>query len=149
MISGFASPGEPYLQSLGELVYAVSSMEWTILGDLRHLARHLPPDLTLEALSSKPTGKIARSLRHSLPKVTDQATRDYLAAAAASLGDAATLRNHVMHARPATVDGEQRLYRWTDGGTHGSHAFPITPEWLDQALREMQRLADALHAARP
>jgi hypothetical protein len=65
------------------------------------------------------------------------------------LSKAATIRNHVLHARPATIADAQRLYRWTAGGPDGAHAFPVTTEYLDDALHRLRALSDTIEAARP
>ncbi|MDP9890570.1 hypothetical protein [Pseudarthrobacter enclensis] len=39
-----ALPEQTYLARIGEVAYTVSSIEWTILGDLHRLADRLPDD---------------------------------------------------------------------------------------------------------
>lgn len=148
VISRFASPGDEYLKALGELAYAVSSIEWTLLGDLHGLSAHLPPEMTTQNLAGRTTGAIATAFQKALPKIHDVETHHYIKTGTDALRRASTIRNHVLHARPATVDGRQVLYRWVIDDRHGTHAFPITDEWLTEALTELASLASKVSDAR-
>jgi hypothetical protein len=44
-------------------------------GDLRGLAEHLPPDLTVEELAGKSTGQLAGRLRRAVGKVNKPPSR--------------------------------------------------------------------------
>jgi hypothetical protein len=52
----------------------------------------------------------------------------------------------VLHARPATIGGEQRLYRWRQVPPE---AFDISDSWLDDALRRINALAKNVRDVRP
>lgn len=146
MRSNFATPGEQYLARIGELAYAVSSLEWTLLGDLSVHKTSLPDDLTLENLAGHTTGRIATLLDKAIPKVEDSELAVYLEAGSAALRQVAELRNAVLHARPATIDGEQRLRRYR---ATPHEAFAITDAWLEDALDRIAQLSSEVHAVRP
>lgn len=146
VISAFATPGDAYLQRIGELAYGVSSLEWTLLGDLHRLSAHLPTDLTVANLAGRTTGGIAQRLRAAVPSVAHGATALYLSTGADALAEVSEIRNAVLHARPATIDGQQRLYRWR---SRPSEAYAITDEWLDENLRRIAELSRAVRAVRP
>lgn len=148
MISRFSSPGDDYLKALGELAYAVASIEWTLLGDLDRLSGQLPPEMTAKNLAGRTTGAIATRFQKALPRITDVRTHHYIKTGMEALRRASTIRNHVLHARPATVGDRQVLYRWVIDERHGAHAFPITEEWLMKALTELASLADRVNSAR-
>lgn len=56
--SRVALPEPEYLASIGEIAYTVSSMRWTLLGDLHPLAADLPAPLTINELEPLTTGAI-------------------------------------------------------------------------------------------
>lgn len=122
----------------------VSSLEWTILGDLPGLAQYLPPDLTTSALAGKPTGQIAGTLSKAAGAISDDEVRAYVEEAGRVLGDASTMRNDVLHARPATIGGEQRLYRWKPG-----RALVIDTAWLNSTIDKLSAASTALDRRRP
>ncbi|KUI00818.1 hypothetical protein AU189_10785 [Mycolicibacterium acapulense] len=139
-----ALPEDDYLTLIGQVAYMVSSLEWTILGDLPGLAQHLPPDLTTSALAGKSTGQIAGTLSKAVGAIGDDDVRAYVEEAGRVLGEAATMRNDVLHARPATIGGEQRLYRWKPG-----RAFPIDTAWLNSTIDQLSKGSTALDRRRP
>jgi hypothetical protein len=140
-----ALPEPDYLIRIGQIAYQASSIEWAILGDLTALSPALPAGLTVAKLASKTTGAIAASLRTAAVAITVDAVRDYVEAAATALDDVSTRRNHLLHARPATIDGKQRLYRWRS--TPGNQ-FPITVAWLDEQIGALNDAGDAMLAHR-
>lgn len=139
-----ALPGDDYLLLIGQVAYMVSSLEWTILGDLPGLAQYVPTDLTTSALAGKSTGQIAGALSKVVDQISDDDVRAYIQLAGQLLGEAATMRNDLLHARPATIDGEQRLYRWKPG-----RAFPIDTVWLESVIDKLSKASTALDRARP
>lgn len=144
MQSAFASPGDEYLRRIGELAYAVSSLEWLMLGDLPHL--DVADHVSTVDLVGLTTGAIGKKLVDAAPKVSDPAVADFLRAGGDALIAVAKQRNSVLHARPATVDGGQRLFRWT---RKPAEMFPITDQWLDDALGRIATLTREVHALRP
>jgi hypothetical protein len=123
-----AYPDDPYLTQIGRLAYAVSGLEWSVLGDLPRHAAVLPPALNVGALAGQTTGRIARAIQQHLHDVQDQDVQAWLKESASALLVVSDIRNHVLHARPATLDGQQRLYRWRQG----RDSFPITDQWLEE-----------------
>lgn len=123
-------PEDDYLRAIGELAYRVSSLEWSILGDMKALG--VPPEeLDVNDLIGRTTGRIARELRASAKHWDDRpALQAWALRAAEALGAIAKRRNHVLHARPATdPEGRQRLYRMVRDGAR-LEAFWITDEFL-------------------
>lgn len=160
--SQVALPDTAYLARIGEIAYTVSSIEWTLLGDLSRLADALPVDLTLDKLETCTTGGIERALRDCLAKqnIEDGPVKDYLEAARQALKVAFPIRNAVLHARPATdLDGRQRLFRAEyvrERGSKGEKAhrrlenrFFIDDDWFDDSLRTLNQQVTKLNAVRP
>lgn len=137
-----ALPEPQYLESIGRYAYAVSSLEWSILGGIPHL-EGLPAALTVDVLAPKTTGGIGHALLRHAPDVNDSATREWLEAGGRALVELAETRNALLHARPATVEGKQRLFRWLPGT-----AFAITDEWLAAQERNFEALADQVRRLR-
>ncbi|MFL0424203.1 hypothetical protein ACH0AC_00255 [Micrococcus luteus] len=146
-----ALPEPEYLVRVGELAYAVSSLEWTMLGDLHHLAPGLPEGLTLSDLEARTTGGIARRLRQYAEQMPPGPLQIYLATAAEALATVAGLRNDVLHARPATHPAQgQRLYRAASEGLQTTgRRFWIDDAWMDQAMARLNEQVRAVNAVRP
>lgn len=107
-------PEDKYLQRIGEIAYAASYIEWTLLGDIPRLQDRLPDDFCLEKLESKTTGSIAKAAQEAAKQCQDGEVRAYLEVMGKALSTMAEIRNDVLHARPATYDttsGTQRLFR--------------------------------------
>lgn len=140
-----ALPEADYLTRIGQIAYQVSSMEWAILGDLTALTPALPADLTVASLAGKTTASIAASLRAAARTISVDAVREYIDAAATALEDVGPRRNHLLHARPATIDGAQRLYRWRAAP---GDQFPISLDWLDEQIAAINAAGEAMSAHR-
>lgn len=128
----------------------VSYLEWTILGDLPRLASAVPDELTASALAGKSTGQIAGRLNAAGSRISDEAVRTYIERAGQLLGEAAELRNDVLHARPGTSpeDG-QRLYRWKAADQRGpARTFFIDTAWLEKAIDQLSEASRALSGVR-
>ncbi|KAA1430443.1 hypothetical protein [Mycolicibacter arupensis] len=145
-----ALPEDDYVLLIGQLAYTVSYLEWIILGDLPGLAQHVPASLTVSALAGKSTGQIAGALAKAAPNIGDDAVRAYVECAGRLLGEAANVRNDVLHARPATSpDHRQRLYRWRPATGQKRHsAFFIDTAWLERAIDQLSEAVSALSASR-
>ena len=147
---GVALPEDEYLILIGQVAYMVSSLEWTILGDLPGLAQYLPADLSTSALAGKSTGQIAGALSKAVGDVTDDEVRTYVEMAGRVLGEAAELRNDMLHARPATIGEDQRLYRWKPADWRGpGRAFVIDTAWLNRTIDQLSTASTALDNVRP
>lgn len=153
--SQVALPEPEYLARIGEIAYTVSSVEWTLLGDLHRLAADLPATLTLNELEPKTTGAIgACASKAAASGMPPGPVREFIAACGTALTEAATIRNDVLHARPAThPEQDQRLNRagtrregrkFVRDGTR----FWITDEWLDEQVRRLNELLDNVNDAR-
>lgn len=129
-------PAEGYMRALAETMYAVSYLEWALLGDLSRLADP-PQELSIEGLSRSSMGQVAAAVRRGATSATDSAERAWLEAAADALAEVVERRNQVVHAHPATVRGEQVLYRWATSTQMKPHeAEAITHQHLE-ALRDL------------
>ena len=127
-------PFDPeYVAKLGRFIYAVTYLEWSLLGDLSSIP-DLPAVLSLQELAGCTTGGIARRVTDNIAAVTDPRASPFLATAANHLREVAVMRNDVLHARPATVDGKQRLYRWLPG-----RSFAVSDAWLDEQIADVER----------
>lgn len=149
--SRVALPETDYLARIGEVAYTVSSMEWTLLGDLHRLADQLLEGLTPDSLEPLTTGQIARRVRSAAERLEDSGVKDYLSAVAEALSTAARLRNDLLHARPAThPEQDQRLYRAevVDKRTAGVR-FYIDDTWFDDAIGELNRGLSVVNDVRP
>jgi hypothetical protein len=145
MINAFATPGDDYLASVGAIAYSVSTMEWMILGDLEGL-QGIPGTLTASSLAMSTTGRIAAVLESAVGATGDPAAGAYLRTAGEALKEASAIRNDVLHARPATLQGEQRLYRWRG---NGKAAFWVDDLWIEDKLGVLGGLMQDIAAARP
>jgi hypothetical protein len=145
MRSTFATPGDDYLVRIGELVYRISSLEGQLIWDIPRLSKALPDSFGTGELLTSTTRGIGQQLLDVAPKVTDASVQEYLKFGGFALRTAGELRNHILHARPAT-DGhnKQRLHRNT-----GSKWFWIDDEYLDFALDEITSLVARLDEKRP
>jgi hypothetical protein len=124
------------MRAIAEAMYAVSYLEWALLGDLPRLTDP-PQELSIEGLSRSSMGQVAAAVRRGATSATDSAERAWLDAAADALAEVVERRNQVVHAHPATVGGEQVLYRWATGTQTKPHeAEAITRRDLE-ALRDL------------
>lgn len=145
-----ALPEDDYLVLIGQVAYMVSSLGWTILGDLPGLARYLPADLNTPVLAGKTTGQIGGALGKAVDKIGDDDVRAYVELAGQLLCEASELRNDLLHARPATVGGSQRLYRWKMADRRGPHrSIVIDTAWLDRVIDRLSAAEVALNNIRP
>jgi hypothetical protein len=146
-----ALPEQQYLARIGELAYAVSSLEWTILGDLHRLADRLPEDLTLDRLEPLMTSGIAGAVKKAAKAADDGPIMDYLTQVYRALYAAAEIRSDVLHARPATHPHQgQRLSRSeTRNGRTTGKRFWIDDEWFDSAISRLNENLSAVSRVRP
>lgn len=146
-----ALPEQQYLARIGEVAYTVSSMEWTILGDLHRLAHWLPDDLKLDRLEPLMTSGIAGAVKEAAKAADDGPIKDYLTQVYRALYAAAAIRSNVLHARPATHPQQgQRLNRSeTRNGRTTGKRFWIDDEWFDSALSKLNENLSAVARVRP
>lgn len=140
-----AWPDDSYLLLLGKVVYSIASLEGLLVFDLPRM-----PDtvdgLTPDALAGKTTTGIGKLLQNRAPGVSDELWRSYLACGGEALTDLGPKRNAELHLRPATVDGNQRLYRWR---LEPPETLPTTTEHLELLLGEIEEHRQALMRLRP
>ncbi len=149
--SRVALPEPSYLARIGEIAYTMSSMEWTILGDIHRLEADVPEALLLDQLEPEMTSGIAAKIKAATTEMTGGPTKEYLIAVYRALYAAAAIRNDVLHARPAThPSGSQRLLRaeTTNKQTTGVR-FWIDDEWIDEAIFKLNDLLTAMNDRRP
>jgi hypothetical protein len=148
--SSIPLPDDVYLALIGQVAYAHAYLEWSLLGDLGRpeIERHLPDELKRSTLSPKPAGGIVNACTHS-EKIEDADVRRFVEEAAHALDLVTETRNDLLHAHPATVDGEQMLYRYVDGTDKKPHkAMAITQSWLEAAVARIDDSLDRLNRAR-
>lgn len=140
-------PEQEYLESIGRCAYGISSIEWLLLGDLPRLNTE-SSNLSLEKLNGLSTGQIAQTVRNEVEKVSDPETQAYIKACGEALGVLARKRNDILHARPATIDGQQRLFRWAPGRSN-SKPHAITLDILKDLEALIQQTSRHLNSLRP
>ena len=93
-------------------------MEWAVISLLEELN---PETLAAHRSETMTAGLVARRLRSAL---ADTQVSDSVYADAKAISDEydalLQLRNSIVHARPATISGQQRLHRVRSDGTHES-----------------------------
>ena len=109
-------PPDDYLYNLGLLAYSIGYLEWGLLGDLFKHDNILPDKLKASFLLTKPSGVIADLLMDEdlLIHISDDILQNRMREFGISLKALSKKRNSILHAHPATIDGEQRFYRWTE-----------------------------------
>lgn len=122
--------------ALAEALYTVSYLEWTLLGDLLRLA-DAPAELSIDGLSRSSVGQVAAVVRRAASDATDPNEEAWLNAAADALEAVVDKRNQVVHAHPATIDGEQMLYRWAGATPNKSHEARAITQVELEALRDL------------
>lgn len=110
-MSRIAYPENAYLAELGRLAYAVQYLEGLIY-DLA-LVPELQMRVSIDDLEGMTMNRIATEFRMATfatgPRQAD--VQAFASEMSLQLDKVAPLRNSVLHARPATVDGKQRLAR--------------------------------------
>jgi hypothetical protein len=126
------------MQAFAEAMYAVSYLEWALLGDLPKLTNEIP-GFTIEGLSRKTLGAVAKETRKAMDAAVDSAEKAWLSAATDALEAVVEPRNGVIHAHPATsASGEQTLHRWAAAEGKTPHE---SEEVTEAKLRELKELA--------
>lgn len=138
-------PADPYLLSLGRAAYAVAYFEWLILGDLSQIAG-LPDEASVTRLAGRTTGQIAKTLRNASASVDQADDAAWLYAAAEHLAAISSARNSILHARPATVERVQCLFRWD---VSRDETFPISEEHIDDFVRDVEERIAEMSQRRP
>lgn len=149
-----ALPDTQYLIRIGEIAYAVSSLEWTLIGDLYQYGGDLPDSLLPRQLEPSTTGTIGGNALKAADRMQAGPLRDYVEACGKALEEAAGSRNDILHARPAThPDQDQRLNRagvkkegrkFVLDGTR----FCIDDDYLEEQIDRLNDLSHMVHEKR-
>jgi len=132
-------PSEAYIYNIGLIAYSIGYLEWQVLGDLLG-QKDIPNEYKVNNLSTKSTGQIATLfLREDLlNKVLNDKLRTRIKQFGEKLKDIADKKNHILHARPATINGEQRFYRWTP-----KYQIEINENYLEEMKNDIECLMDS------
>jgi len=140
-----AWPEDEYLLQVGRVVYSVASLEGLLVFDLPRMPLTVE-GLSPNALAGKTTTVIGRRLRELSATIPNRRWQDYLSRGGVALEDLGPKRNSVLHARPATVDGEQRIHRWR---LEPTEIMSISLAHLDHLLDEIEVHRRDLNHLRP
>lgn len=140
-----AWPEDEYLLLLGKVIYSISSVEGLLIFDLPRMPVAVK-GLTPQHLAGVTTTTIGSRLIGGAPSVADPSWRAYLLRGGQALKDLGPKRNRVLHARPATIDGRQRLHRWR---LNPPEVVSITPAHLVELLDEVEDHRRVLQSLRP
>ncbi len=124
------------MRALAEALYAVSYLEWAILGDLPRLKAR-PVNLSITELSRLEMGKVAGRITEHAGIRIEPAEAAWLRAAADALEQVVGSRNGVVHAHPATIGSQQMLYWWAAKRRRPHEAYAVT----ELRLHELRDLA--------
>lgn len=141
-------PTDSYLQAFARAQYAVSDLEWLLLGDLPKLSVTIE-GFSIEELSTKTPGCVAQRTREAskLPTITDP-ERVWLERAATALEKVVGPRNDIVHAHPVTTQGgTQTLNRWAV--VRGKQkSVEITEKFLTELTTLANKHLDGMHKVR-
>ena len=139
-----AWPEDEYLLQLGMVVYSVASIEGLLIFDLPRMPATIEGH-TPKHLAGKTTTAIGKRLLTLAPSIGDRKWREYVVRGGEALVDLGPKRNSILHSRPATVDGEQRLHRWR---LEPTEIMCISPTHLVGLLNEIETHRQALNLLR-
>ncbi len=140
-----AWPEDDYLLKLGKVIYSIASIEGLLIFDLSSLPEQVE-GLTPQDLARHTTTTIGRRLIRGATSVVDPAWRTYLDRGGRALLALGPNRNAVLHARPATIEGRQRLHRWR---LDPPEVLPISSTHLEEMLEEIESHRRAVSGLRP
>lgn len=140
-----AWPDDGYLNQLGRVVYSIASLEGSLLFDLPRMPEAVG-GLSPQDLAGYPTTLIGKRLVALAPSIRNESWRRYIERGGEALVDLGPRRNSVLHARPATIAGEQRLHRWR---IKPREIMPITTRYLDELLEQIEAHRTNLNRLRP
>ena len=129
----FKTPAnDAYVSLVGQAVYAFTYLEWQIVS----IGEKIAPGF-VEKTSKSTAGKISEKFEENL--LTFSGTPDLKIDLDVLIQDFKNVtgrRNDLIHAHPATVNGEQRLHRWTTTKT-----VSWNPEDVLTLIHEVEKLA--------
>lgn len=147
-------PDTEYLIRIGEIAYAVSLLEWTLIGDLYQYGGDLPGSLLPSQLEALTTGSIGKKASNAAKNMQPGPLRDYVKTCGQALKEVAGFRNDILHARPAThPDQDQRLNRASvkrEGGKFvlDGRRFWIDDDYLEEQIDRLNDLSHMVHKKR-
>lgn len=129
---------------LGKVVYSVASLEGLLMFDLPRMTEPIA-GLSPRDLAGDTTANIGRRLIALSSSVKDPDWRAYVERGGHALEAIGPRRNAVLHARPATIEGRQRLHRWR---MRPAEVFSISKEHLIDLLEEIDAHRSELNQLR-
>lgn len=136
-------PAPNYVTLLGKVAYGIAAIEGLLIFDLPRMPLTVP-GLTPGDLAGDTTTGIGKKLTAGAAQAQDPAWTAYLERGGDALVDLGPRRNDVLHARPATIDGQQMLHRWRP-----PLAQPIDVAFLEDLLDRIEAHRKDLTALRP
>lgn len=140
-----AWPEDDYLLKLGKVVYSISSIEGLLIFDLPRMPEPVE-GLTPQDVAGRTTTTIGNRLISGAASVVDPVWRTYLDRGGQALVALGPKRNAVLHARPATIGGHQRLHRWR---LNPPEVLSISSTYLGEMLEEIEGHQSAVSDLRP
>jgi hypothetical protein len=129
------TPNDAYLSLLGRAAYTWSYTEWGLIYAVRWATGR-----DLSGLAGQTGGAIVGAFAAMVQAQQEEAPPDVYRAAVAGSDQIEQLnrrRNDILHARPATIDGEQRLYRWAPTKAAATPG-PIQLEDLEAFIQQVE-----------
>jgi hypothetical protein len=131
-----------YLFRLGVALYGFASVS----GFMLEIISYLDPSAERQAISEREAGAILDQFRSAAKKWEGAPIKPAVSTAATEFERLNTERNDFVHAYPITgVTGAQILHRRFE---KKSKYFEVTDEFLDDFIRRLTRVSDALYAIR-
>jgi hypothetical protein len=133
-------PDDDYLHHLGRAAYGFAYLEWGII----YLAAELDPDQpSVNRSAGLAAGLVAAMLRNAI--AASKMSADVLADAktyAAEFDRLIPRRNDIVHAHPATIEGDQRLHRRRPAGTTLTIQVELLDAFVDDCLSLSGQVGD-------
>lgn len=129
------TPDDCYLSLLGRAAYTWAYTEWGLIYAVRWATGQ---DLT--GLAGQTGGGIVGAFADMVKAQQGAVPPDVFRAAAEGCDQLVQLnrrRNDILHGRPATIDDEQRLYRWAPTQA-AAIPGPIQPEDLETFIQQVE-----------
>jgi hypothetical protein len=123
-----------YVAQLGRCVYSFLSVEWIVVDLILRYGND-----KVRKMAPFGSGQIATGFAEAMRD------RDDPMGLASRYQDVVRRRNDILHARPATIEGKQRLFRWDP---RRGELGPVTDDTLAGFLGDLERLARDLETER-
>ena len=133
-------PEDAYLLQLGRATYVFAYLEWAVI----YLAQELSSERQVGASTGLTAGEVARLMRGAIVETGRSVeVRSEAEAIAMRYERLTSRRNDIIHAHPATIDGDQRLHRKRRSGTQVTVQIEHMDTFVDDCLllsRDVNRL---------